>query len=163
MAWFRVKLTEEEKQVVNEERESHPNLAVRRRMLALWLLHCGRTRVEAAEIALIGRATVERAVEAFRTGGLDGLRKWNRKGPTSKLAPYRDLIRESFEKEPVRSVAEAAERIEKMTGLRRGPTQVRTFMKGMGMKWQCLRAVPLPPKKVSRSMSLSSHGFCTAS
>jgi len=160
MAWFRVNLTEEEQQVVNEERESHPNLAVRRRMLALWLLHCGLTRAEAAEAALMGLATVERVVVAFRTGGFDSLRKWNRKGPTSELAPYRDLIRGSFEKEPVRSVAEAADRIEKMTGLRRGPTQVRKFMRGMGMKWQCMRAVPLPPKKVSRSMLPSSRGFC---
>jgi transposase len=159
MAWFRVNLTEEEQRVVNEERESHPNPTVRRRMLALWLLHCGLTRGEAAKIALMGRATVERVVDAYRNFGLDGLRRWNRKGPTSELAAYRDLIRESFEKEPVRSVAEAADRIEKLTGLRRGPTQVREFMKSLGMKWQCMRAIPLPPKKVSRSMSPHSRSF----
>lgn len=163
MAWFRIKLTDEEQQVVNEERESHPNPVVRRRMLVLWLLHCGLTRVEAAQVAVVGRATVERVVEAFRDGGLDGLRQWNRKGPTSELAPYRVLIRESFEKEPVRSVVEAADRIEKMTGLRRGPTQVRKFMKGLGMKWQCMRAVPLPPQKVLRSMLPSSRSFCKTS
>jgi transposase len=163
MAWFRVKLTDEEQQIVNDERESHPNPVVRRRMLVLWLLDCGLTRLEAAKVAVVGRATVERVVEAFRDVGLDGLRKWSRKGPTSELASYRDLIRESFEKEPVRSVAEAADRIEKMTGLRRGPTQVRKFMKGMGMKWQCMRAVPLPPKKVSRNMLPSNRSFCTMS
>jgi len=163
MAWFRVKLTEEEQQVVNEERESHPNPNVRRRMLALWLLHCGLTRVEAAKVAVVGRATVERVVERFRDGGLDRLRQWNRKGPTSELAAHRDLIRESFEKEPVRSVAEAADRIETMTGLRRGPTQVRKFIKGLGMTWQCMRAVPLPPKKVSRSMLPSNRSFCKTS
>jgi len=163
MAWFRVKLTEEQQQVVNEERESHPNPTVRRRMLSLWLLHCGLTREKAAEVAGLGRATVERIVEAYREGGLDGLRQWNRKGPTSELAAYRDLIRESFEKEPIRTVAEAADRIEKLTGLRRGPTQVRKFMRGLGMKWQCMRAIPLPPKKILRSMSPSSRSFCKTS
>jgi transposase len=163
MAWFRVNLTEEEQRVVNEERESHPNLTVRRRMLSLWLLHCGLTRVRAAKVAGVGRVTVERIVEAFRKAGLDGLRHWNRKGPTSELAAYRELIRESFEKEPVPTVAEAAARIEKLTGLRRGPTQVRKFMRGLGMKWQRMRAVPLPPKKVSRSMSPSSRSFCKTS
>lgn len=163
MVWFRVKLTEEEQRVVNEERESHPNPTVRRRMLSLWLLHCGLTRVEAAKVVVVGRATVERVVEAYRVGGLDGLRQWNRKGPTSQLAAYRDLIRESLEREPVRTVAEAVDRINKLTGLRRGPTQVRTFMKGLGMKWQCLRAVPLPPKKVSRSTSPRSRSFCKTS
>jgi transposase len=163
MAWFRVRLTEEEQQVVHEERESHPNPIVRRRMLVLWLLHCRLTRVEAAKVAVVGLAPVERIVEAYRDHSLDGLRQWNRKRPTSELASSRDLIRESFEKEPVRSVAEAADRIENMTGLRRGPTQVRKFMKGLGMKWQCMRAVPLPPKKTSRSMLPSSRGFCKTS
>lgn len=163
MSWFRVKLTEEEQQIVNEERECHPSAVVRRRMLMLWSLHCGLTRAEAAKVAAVGRATVERVAKAFRDNGLDGLRQWNRKGPTSELIAFRDLIRESFEKEPVRSVAEAAQRIESMTGLRRGPTQVRKFMKGMGMKWQCMRAVPLPPKKVSRSMLLNRRSFCKTS
>lgn len=161
MAWFRVVLSEEQQQVINEERESHPNVRVRRRMLALWLLHCGLTREKAAEVAGMGRATVERVVVAFRDGGLDAVRQWNVHRPQSELAAYRDLIRMSFEKEPPRTVSEAADRIEKLTGLRRGPTQVRTFLKELGMTWQQMRAVPLPPKKVSRSTSLSSRGFCT--
>lgn len=138
MAWFRVRLTEAEQQVVHAERASHPNPIVRRRMLVPWLLHCGLTRVEAAKVAVVGLATVERIVEAYRDLSLDGLRQWNRKGLTSELASDRDLVRESFEKEPVRSVAEAADRIENMTGLRRGPTQVGKFIKGLGISLWCL-------------------------
>lgn len=163
MAWFRVVLSSEQQQVVTEERESHPNSRVRKRMLVLWVLHCGLTREKAAEVTGIGRATVERVVAAFRDGGLDAVRQWNVKGPTSQLAAYRDLIRESFQNEPVRTVAEAADRIEKLTGHRRGLTQVRTFMQSLGLKWQRMRAVPLPPKKVSRNMSPSSRSFCKTS
>ena len=106
--------------------------------------HCGLTR---AEVAGISRVTMGRIVQEFRDGGLDGLRQWNVKGPTSELAAYRDLIREAFEKEPVRTVAEGAARIEKLTGLRRSPTQVRKFMKGLGMKWQSMHGLaPLSPK-----------------
>lgn len=160
MAWYRVRLTDELQRVVDEERESHPNVVVRRRMLVLWSLHCGLTRVQAANVAHVGRATVERVVAAFRDGGLDAVRRWDVKGPTSELAAYRDLIRESFENEPARTVAEAAGRIEALTGLRRGPTQVRKFLKELGLKWQRMRAVPLPPKKVSRSTSPTSRSFC---
>lgn len=163
MAWFRVKLTDEESQIVNEERESHPNRSVRRRMLVLWLLHCGVTREKAANVAGVGLTTVERIVKTFRDGGLDGARQWNRSGPTSELAAYRDLIRESLEKEPVRTVAEAVDRIEKLTGLRRGLTQVREFMKDLGMTWQCMRAIPVPPKKASRNTLPSSRSFCKMS
>jgi len=160
MAWYRVRLSEEQQRVVNEERESHPHARVRQRMLVLWSLHCGLTRVQAAKVADIGRATVERVVAAFRDGGLDAARQWNVKGPTSELAAYRDLIRESFEKEPARTIAEAAARIETLTGLHRGPTQVRKFLKDLGLKWQRMRAVPLPPKKVSRNTSPTSRSFC---
>lgn len=163
MAWYRVRLSEELQRVVDEERESHPNAVVRRRMLVLWTLHCGLTRVQAANVAAIGRATVERVVAAFRDGGLDAVRQWNVKGPTSELAAYRDLIRESFEKEPARTIAEAAARIETLTGLHRGPSQVRKFLKDLGLKWQRMRAVPLPPKKVSRNTSPTSRSFCRTS
>lgn len=161
MAWFRVELTEEEQRVVNEERESHPELHVRRKMLVLWSLHCGLKRQQAAKLAVVGLATVERYVAAYRDGGLPGLRRWEVQGPVSDLAAYRDAIRESFEQQPVSTIAEACVRIEQLTGLERGQTQVRRFLKGLGLKWQRIRAIPVPPKKTWRSMSPSRPCFTT--
>jgi len=45
---------------------------------------------------------------------------------------HREAIRKSFESQPVRTVAEACQRIFELTGIRRGQSQVRAFMKGMG-------------------------------
>jgi len=151
MGWLRVELTEEQQKVVNAERDCHPHAPVRRKMLVLWLLHCGLTREKTAEVAGLGRATVQRYVAAFREGGLDGLRAWGVQGPVSDLAAHTQLIREEFTRQPARSIAEAAERIEAVTGIRRQPSQVRTFLKGLGLKFQRVRAVPVPPKKVSTS------------
>ena len=162
MAWFLVQLTEAEQRIVQEERESHPNSQVRKRMLALWLLHCDVTREKAAAIVGVGRATVQRWVAAFRDGGLDGLRRWEVEGPKSELAAYRDQIREMFAEQPARTVTEAAERIYEKTGLRRGQTQVRKFLKDLGLTWQRVRAIPVPPKKVSRNMSTTKLYFCSS-
>ena len=74
MAWCRIQLTEDERRIVNEERASHPSLLVRNKMLTIWLLHCGVTRQKAAEIVGVSRATVQRYVDAYCKGGLDGLR-----------------------------------------------------------------------------------------
>lgn len=153
MAWLRVRLTEEEQRIVNEERTSHPNERIRERMLVLWLLHSGVTRQKAAEIVGVGRATVQRSVAAYRDGGLDGLRRWDPNRPESEMAAYRALIRESFEKQPVHTVAEACQRIFQLTGLRRGPSQVRKFLKGLGLKFQRVRVIPVPPKKTWPSTS----------
>ena len=152
MGRLRIELTEEQRRVVDAERDSHPQEHVRRKMLVLWLLHCEVTRQKAAEVAGLGRATVQRYVAAFRDGGLDGLRRWGVAGPVTDLAAHRDAIREEFTRQPARSIAEAAERIEGLTGIRRRPTQIRKFLKGMGLSWQRIRAVPVPPKKLSMSM-----------
>ena len=153
MAWLRVRLTEEEQRVVNEERVSHPNERIRERM------HNGVTRQKAAKIVGVGRATVQRDVAAFRDGGLDGLRRWDPNRPESEMAAFRESIRESFEKQPVRTVAEACDRIFQLTGLRRGPSQVRKFLKDLGLKFQRVRMVPVPPKKTWPSTSKSKPSF----
>ena len=153
MGWCRIQLLEDEQRVVMEQRESHPAPYVRRRMWALWLLHQGATREQTARFVGVARSTVERFIVQYRTAGLEGLcQPGERRKPTSALADHQALIRQSFETQPVRTVAEACQRIENLTGIRRGPTQVRNFMKGLGMRCQRVRAIPVPPKKTWRSI-----------
>ena len=159
MAWFRVGLSEEEQRVVGEERREHPHEPTRRKMEALWLLHHGLTREQAAKIVGVSVATVKRYANAFRDGGLDGLRRWGKKGRTGSLEAHRELLAESFRERPVSSVAEAADRIEQLTGIRRGLSQTRSFLQKLGLRWQRMAAIPVPPKKVSRNMWQSSSGF----
>src|SRR5262245_3529072 len=156
MAWFRIALTDDEQRIVNAERESHPDAHVRRKMLVLWLWHCAVTRAKAATVAGLGRATVQRYVAAYRDGGLDGLRQWDVTGPVSDLASHTEAIKKSLTEAPVRTVAEACDRIETLTGLHRGPTQVRRFLAGLGFRWQRVRAIPVPPKKTCPSTFASS-------
>ena len=154
MSWLRIELTEEEQRLVRSERESHPDLVVRRRFQSLWLLHCGLKRQKAAEILDVAVSTVERDVSAYRTGGLEMLRKSGRTyQPTSELAEHREAIRASLEQQPARTIAEACQRIKDLTGVDRKPTQVRRFLKDLGLRWQRVRAIPVPPKKTWRNMS----------
>lgn len=159
MTWLRIALTEAEQAVVNAERDAHPETHVRRKMLVLWLLHCGVTRAKAAEVAGLGRATVQRYVAAYREGGLDALRQWDVVGPVSDLAAYTEAIRESLTASPVRTVAEACDRIATLTGVRRQPTQVRVFLAGLGFRWRRVRALPVPPKKISPTTSATKRSF----
>ena len=92
MPVFRIALTENERRVVNAERDSHTEAQVRRKMLVVWLLPCGLTRTKAAEIAGLGRATVQRYVAAYRAGGMDGLRRWGIRGPVSDLVAHTRAI-----------------------------------------------------------------------
>jgi transposase len=145
---YRIALTEQEQGVVQTEQYEHPSLHVRRKMVFLWSSHCGTDRVTAGKIAGVSRATAERYVAAYRDGGLDGLRRRDvAAGKPGEMAAHADLIKSSLTERPVRTTAEACARIEELTGLRRGPTQTRKFLAGLGFTWQRARAVPVPPKK----------------
>jgi transposase len=153
MTWLRIVLTEEEQRIVRGEMPTHPDASVRRRLWSLWLLHCGEKREQVAKILWVARSTIERDVSAYRSGGLEALRTSGRVyRPTSELASHKDKIRQSLEQEPVRTMAAACQRLAVLTGVERKPTQVARFLKGMGLKWQRVRAIPVPPKKTSMSM-----------
>jgi transposase len=146
MARCIIVLSESEQAIVAAERDLHPDPVVRRKMLVLWSTHCGVSREQTAAVAGLGRATVQRYLAVYRTGGLDGLRHWGVTGPVSDLAGFAERIKNDLTATPVRTTAEARDRIETLTGLHRGLTQTRTFLAGLGFTWQRTRAVPVPPK-----------------
>jgi transposase len=148
MARIPIRLSESEQATVASERYSHPDLHVRRKMLVLWSVHSGLTGLQAGKVAGVGRATVQRYLTAYRIGGLPGLRRWGVIGPVSKLASHAEAIKASLSETPVRTIAEAADRIEQLTGLHRRLTQTRVFLKELGFQWQRTRAVPVPPKSL---------------
>lgn len=156
---LRIQLSDNEKMLVQHNRLKHEKVVVRRKMDVLWLLHHGHTRAEAAVITGVARGTVQRYVADYRKGGLEALFRSERTVPVSEMEDHREILLASFRETPLRSVAEAAERIERLTGLRRGPSQVRQFLKRHGLRWQRLAAIPVPPKKVWTSMWRNSSDF----
>ena len=163
MGWFRVQLSEVEQRVVLDHRDCHVDRLVRQRMWALWLLHCGETREKTAEILRVSRATVQRHVVAYRMGGLAGLASRGEAGAASEWSPFDERLKIEFRERPVRSVAEAGERIKALTGLERRPTQVRYHLHRLGLEYRRMRAIPAPPKKSWRNTSLTKRPSSRAS
>ena len=65
----------------------------------------------------------------YQEGGIATLEEWNFHKPISELDEYRDEIKAAFEEQSPKSVNEAFERIEKLTGIWHSPPQVRKFLK----------------------------------
>jgi transposase len=126
----RLTFSKDDQQALLQERYEHPHPRVQQRMEVLWLLSQGLVYAEAARLAGVSEATVDRYVARYRQGGLDALRQlhWG-KSPTSELLAHRDSLEESFRRNPPHTVAEACQRIKDETGIERGPTQVRAFLK----------------------------------
>lgn len=86
--------------------------------------------------------TVRSDLEMYQAGGLEKLKELNFYQPTSELEAHRDKIKTEFETCPPKSIVEAVKRIEDLTGIHRSPTQVRGFLKGLGMKRLKVGQVP---------------------
>ena len=98
-------------------------------MEVLWFVSLGETYSKAARLAGVSDATVDRYVALYREQGIEGLKRFDWKGPTSELLEHQASLEELFRAEPPHTTAEACQRIEDVTGLKRGLTQVRKFLK----------------------------------
>ena len=74
-------------------------------------------------------ALQERLNEAGVVATAEGLKQFEWQGPTSQLAAHQTSLEELFQADPPHTTAEACRRIEEATGIKRGLTQVRRFLK----------------------------------
>lgn len=156
----RFQFTEEDCNVIAKERFFHPNPRVQRRMEILWLKLHGETHQRIAELAGTSRRTVQRVLDIFAEGGLEAVRQFHEKGRVNALAPHRPSLEEEFRLRPPRIVAEACDRIEQLTGIRRQPTQVRLFLRDtLGLRWRKVAAIPVPPKKTVEEHAATQADF----
>lgn len=121
--------SDDDRSTLATERYQHPDPRVQQRMEVLWLLSQGETQARAGQLAGVSKATVERYVALFRKSGLPGLREFLWVKPISVLEKHRTALEPEFRKRPPHTVAEAIQRIEALTGVRRKETQVRAFLK----------------------------------
>jgi transposase len=138
----------EDLQALAHERYHHPDPRVQRKMEVLWLKSHRLPHDAIAAYADVSRRTVQRYLDEYLEGGLPRLRqcRWHR--PEGALAEHSASLEEHFLAHPPRSAKQAQAVIEQRTGIRRGLTQVRRFLKeGLGLGWRKAGSIPVPPKK----------------
>lgn len=114
---------------IRHDRYQHPHPRVQRKMEVLWLKHHGLTHADIAELADVSPRSVQRYLDEFEQGGLDRVRRLGWQGKPCELDEHRDSLEDYFIEHPPRSAREAQEAIERLTGIRRGLSQVRAFLK----------------------------------
>jgi transposase len=114
---------------IRHDRYHHPHPHVQRKMEALWLKSRGLTHQEIASLADVSPRSVQRYLDEFAAGGLDLVRRVPWRGKPCDLDAHRASLEGHFIEHPPRSAREAQREIERLTGVRRGLTQVRAFLK----------------------------------
>lgn len=116
------------------ERFHHPHPRVQLKMEAVLLKAHGLAHQEICEIVGICGNTLRSYLRAFESGGVEALKRFEAGGSTSDLDEHTDDLCEYFAAHPPHTVAEAGEAIYRITGVRRGQTQVREFLRRIGCR-----------------------------
>jgi transposase len=119
---------------LQEEKRSHPDRRVRRRMETLHLKALGYPHQEIGQIVGITQKTLRDYLRLYQAGGLEALKVRKFYQPESALEPHRAILEAEFKARPAPSMKEAAARVEQLTGVRRSPDQVRRYLTKLGLK-----------------------------
>lgn len=143
-----INFTDDDRRAIAHDRYYHPDPRVQRKMEVLWLKSHGLTHDAIATYAGVSRRTVQRHLDQYLEGGLPRLRQSYGPHPRSVLAEHQASLEQYFQEHPVRCAKQAQAVIEQRTGVRRGLSQVRHFLKDrLGLRWRKTGAIPVPPKK----------------
>ena len=141
---LQIAFTEKDKDVLKHERFHHPHPRVQQKMEVLWLKSQNLPHWQICELADISENTLRKYFRAYQEGGVEKLKEINFRQPKSELEAHRSTIEAYFRSSPPATIAQAIEQITTLTGIKRSPTQVRVFMKSMGMR--CLKVGAVPAK-----------------
>ena len=131
---LKIPFSEEDIEGLRYGRFQYPDPRVQVRLEALYLRSQGVAKCEILRLCGISKASFHRYLVAYATGGIEELKRIAHYRPQSALHPHRSTLEAAFQQHPPATVAEAAARIEALTGIARKPTQVRQFLRALGMK-----------------------------
>ena len=137
-------LTDEQLDIVRYERLHHEHARVRQRMDAIWLRASGFTQLRVADMLGISRHTIADYENLYEAGGLDALREFNWGKRVSPLETYASEIEDYLEQYPPRTLEEACDLIEGLTGIRREKSFIHEFLRRL--KIRRLKSGMMPAK-----------------
>ena len=143
---IKIEFTKEEIENLDYERYHHPHPKVQKRMEILYLKSQRLSHKEICRLCHISKTTLVIYLKNYRDGGVEALKRLGYKGNPSELNAHKDRLKNYFREHPPRNTAEAQAAIEKLTGIKRSPTQTRAFLKRIGMK---VRKVGFVPEKIT--------------
>jgi transposase len=114
---------------IHHDRYHYPHPRVQQKMEVLWLKSQGLIHAQIATLADVAPRTVQRYLDEFEEGGLERIRHIPWAGKPNELEAHRQSLEAYFAEQPPRSVREAQQAIKDLTGIERGLSQVRAFLK----------------------------------
>jgi transposase len=139
---LKLEFTPEVIEALRHERFHYPHPHVQLKLEVLYLKSQGLAGEHIQRLCAISKATYYRYLEEYRKGGLAHLKEVTVSARESALHAYRGTLEAYFLAHPPATVAEAQAKMAELTGITRGPTQVRQFLHGLGMTPRKVGTIP---------------------
>lgn len=139
---IQITFTAAESAALAAERYTHPHPKVQRKLEALYLKSLALPHHLIRRICQISEPTLLRYLREYQQAGRAGLAQLQYQGRPNALQPHAASLAAQFRAEPPRTCAHAQQMIEAQTGVRRGLTQVRAFLRGLQLKYRKTGFVP---------------------
>ena len=143
---IKIKFTSKTIDILFDEFEKNEHHRVRRKMLALYLKSLEFQHQDIERICRISRPTLANYLKDYKEDGIKKLKEIKFYQPKSELKAHEDELKKYFDQHPPANSNEAKEKIKELTSIERSPTQIRNFLKNIGMK---IRKVGFVPGKTS--------------
>lgn len=127
---------------LNYERYHHPHPHVQKKMEVLYLKSQQLPHKEIRRLCRLSKTTLVTYLRQYEEGGIEKLKQLNYKGQPSALNAHQSTLSAYFKEHPPRNAADAQATIEKLTGIKRSPTQIKAFLKRIGMKCRKVGFIP---------------------
>jgi transposase len=129
MEKIKLRITQKEIQKLDEIRLHSEVTKERQKAGAIYWRAIGKTEEQIREITGLSVTTIVRHIKKYNELGFAYLKENNYKGNTSDLEEFSGLIIADFNEKRPKTIDEAIERIEKLTGVKRSATRVTVFLK----------------------------------
>jgi len=153
---IKIHFAPEQIEALDYERFHHPHPKVQRKMEALYLKSQKLSHKEICRLCHISKTTLTTYFKQYIEDGIERLKQLGYKGQPSELNNHSASLEHYFKEHPPRNTAEAQAIIIQQTGIKRSPTQIREFLKRLGLKYRKVGSLPAkaltPEKKRTRNL-----------
>ncbi|MDR0429097.1 MAG: hypothetical protein LBH58_01280 [Tannerellaceae bacterium] len=131
---IQLNLSEEKIRELNYKLFEELNPQIQKRLLSVYLKAFFSVSNEfLANVLYVHRNSVDTWIRIYREQGLDALMSLHYKPRESELNAYTEKIKEICSGSLIGTVKEFAHKIEEQTGIKRGLTQIRKFIRRIGI------------------------------
>jgi transposase len=132
----------EDLETIKSERFRCHDPIVARHLHALFFKSLHLPHQQICDFVDISPPTLVEVLKKYAHGGLKEVMQTNWKPKRAVLEDYREVIKKHFREHPPESVKVAKNEIEKLTGIKRGKTQIRDFLHKIGMEPRKVAGIP---------------------